>query len=214
MYFLSLHIDGDCSLSKSTENNESKIIISSIYNIYNCQNSLLAYSVGSAIMDKHSMDFKEIHFLKGKHANMFTGTKTGHSVMQSIFKTGGIPMYPFIALNGGESYFIMHLSHESMMDNIAILEKHNKVKSYDYVRVDSGDGIMDISRHLNREINILNLTETERKVILEAMNAGYLNWPRSINLDALAVKFSTSKPTVLYHIRNAERKILSCFISK
>ena len=56
MYFLSLHVDGHCSLAKSTENNQSKIIISSIYNIFNGHNSLLAYSVGSTIMDNHSID--------------------------------------------------------------------------------------------------------------------------------------------------------------
>ncbi len=214
MYFLSLHVDGHCSLAKSTEDNQSKIIISSIYNIFNGHNSLLAYSVGSTIMDNHSIDFKEIHFFKGKHANMFTGTKAGHEVMQSIFETGGIPMYPFVAMNGGESYFIVHMSRESMMNNISIIEKHNKVKSYDYIKIDSGDGIMDISRHLNREINLFDLTDTERKVIQEAMSAGYLDWPRSISLDELAERFATSKPTVLFHIRNAERKILSCFISK
>jgi predicted DNA binding protein len=214
MYFLTLHVDGDCSLSKSTDNNQSKIIISNIYNIYNDQNSLIAYSIGSTIMDNHSIDFKEIHFLKGKHVNMFTGTKTGHSIMKSIFETGGVPMYPFIAMNGGESYFIIHTNRESMMNNIHSIEKYNRLKFYDYIKIDSGDGIMDISRRLNREINFFDLTETEKKVIHEALNAGYLDWPRSISLDELAEKFAISKPTVLFHITNAERKILSCFISK
>ena len=101
-----------------------------------------------------------------------------------------------------------------MMQNIDLIEKNNKIKYYDYITVKSGDGIMDISRQLNREISLLNLTVTEKKVIQEAFNNGYLDWPRTTNLDDIAKKFSISKPTALFHIRNAERKILSGLISK
>ena len=214
MYFLSVHVDGDCSLSKSTENNESKIIISNIYNIVNGTNSMIGYSIGSSINDIYRKDFNTIRFSKGKYADMFAGTKTGHNIMKSIIETGGIPMYPFIAYNGGESYFIMHFEKLSMMQNIDLIEKNNKIKYYDYITVKSGDGIMDISRQLNREISLLNLTVTEKKVIQEAFNNGYLDWPRTTNLDDIAKKFSISKPTALFHIRNAERKILSGLISK
>ena len=39
--------------------------------------------------------------------------ESGHNIMKSIIETGGIPMYPFIAYNGGESYFIMHFERLS-----------------------------------------------------------------------------------------------------
>jgi predicted DNA binding protein len=214
MYFLSIHVDGDCSLSKSTEDNESKIVVSNIYNITNSTNSMIAYSIGSSILDIYKKDFSNIRFVKGKYANMFVGTKKGHNIMQSISETGGIPMYPFIAFNGGESYFIMHFDKTSLLRNLEIIEKNNSVKYYDYIVVNSGDGIMDISRQLNRDINLLNLTATEKKVINEAFSHGYLDWPRTTSLDDIARKFSISKPTALFHIRNAERKILSCFITK
>jgi len=214
MYILSIHVDGDCSLSKSTENNESKIIISNIYNMQNSKNSLIAYSIGSNINNIYHQDFNTIKFIKGKYADVLIGTKKGHSIMESIIISGGIPMYPFIAFNGGESYFIMHFDKESIMKNIGLIEKNNKVKYYDYVNINSGDGIMDISRHLNKEINIIKLTAIEKKIIQEAFDNGYLEWPRNINLDEIASKFSISKPTALFHIRNAEKKILSCFISK
>ncbi|WMT52542.1 hypothetical protein [Ferroplasma acidiphilum] len=65
MYFLSVHVAGDCSLSKSTENNESKIIISNIYNMRDSANSLIAYSIGSDINNIYRRDFSTIRFIKG-----------------------------------------------------------------------------------------------------------------------------------------------------
>ena len=214
MYFLSVHVAGDCSLSKSTENNESKIIISNIYNMKNSANSLIAYSIGSDINNIYRRDFSTIRFIKGKYANMFIGTKKGHNIMQSINESGGIPMYPFIAFNGGESYFIMHFDKSSMMCDLELIEKNNKIKYFDYTSVSSGDSIMDISRNLNQEMNMMRLTPTEKKIIQEAYNSGYLDWPRTTSLDDIARRFSISKPTALLHIRNAEKKILSCFIAR
>ncbi len=214
MYFLSAHVAGDCSLSKSTEDNESKIIISNIYSTNNSINSLIGYFIGSDINNIDRRDFNTIRFVKGKYANMFIGTKKSHNIMQSISDSGGIPMYPFIAFNGGESYFIMHFDKSSMMDNIDLIERNNKIKYFDYTSVNSGDSIMDISRNLNQEMNIIRLTSTEKKIIQEAYNNGYLNWPRTTSLDDIARKFSISKPTALFHIRNAEKKILSCFMDK
>jgi len=214
MYFLSVHVDGDCSLSKSTENNESKIIISNIYNMINSTNSLIGYSLGSDINNTYHEDFSTIKFIKGKYANMFIGTKKGHNIMQSINESGGIPMYPFIAFNGGESYFIMHFDKSSMMHDLDLIERNNEIKYFDYTPVSSGDSIMDISRNLNQEMNILHLTPTEKKIIQEAYNSGYLDWPRTSNLDDIAQRFSISKPTALLHIRNAEKKILASFMER
>ncbi|WP_337861018.1 helix-turn-helix domain-containing protein [Ferroplasma sp.] len=214
MYFLSIHVDGDCSLARATENNESKIIVSNIYNTINGSNSLLAYSVGSDINNSYHLDFNNIKFMKGKYANMFIGTKKGHKIMESIAISGGIPMYPYVAFNGGESYFVMHFSKAAMMENIELVEKNNKIKNYDYVTVNSGDGVLDITKRLNHEINLLNLTATEQKIIQEAFRNGYLDWPRNISLDDLAREFSISKTTVLFHIRKAESKLISCLLSK
>ena len=49
---------------------------------------------GSSINDIYRKDFNTIRFSKGKYADMFAGTKTGHNIMKSIIETGGIPMMP------------------------------------------------------------------------------------------------------------------------
>ncbi|MEM0140196.1 MAG: helix-turn-helix domain-containing protein [Ferroplasma sp.] len=214
MYFLHVHVNGNCSLSKSTGNNESKIIVGSVYQVNGTNNSMLCYSIGSTIQELYSQDFTKIKFIKGDKINMFTGTKKGHGIMNAILDSGGIPMYPFIAHNGGESYSIIHPTMESLQKNLDLIEKNNIISSYDYNRITTGEGLMDITRKLNMDFNFINLTKTERSIIKEAFNLGYLNWPRSINLNGLAEEFDVSKPSILLHIRSAERKIIAAFLSK
>ncbi len=214
MYFLYVHVGSDCSLARSTDDNESKIIVGNIYGINGSKNSIMAYSLGSDIMDQYSRDFESIKFIKGKYMNMLIGTKRGHGIMDSILASGGIPVYPFIAHDGGESYNILHLSRSSLMKNLELIEKNNKIYSFDYNFISSGEDVFNLTRKLSMDFTTLHLTDTERKVIREALNRGYLDWPRSINLNDLAEEFKISKPSVLLHIRNAEKKIISSFLSR
>lgn len=52
------------------------------------------------------------------------------------------------------------------------------------------------------------LTDIEKKVILMAYNHGYLDYPRRITADELAELMKISKVTFLYHLRNAQKKLI------
>jgi len=53
-----------------------------------------------------------------------------------------------------------------------------------------------------------SLTDIEKKVILMAYNYGYLDYPRRITADELAELMKMSKVTFLYHLRNAQKKLI------
>jgi len=61
---------------------------------------------------------------------------------------------------------------------------------------------------ISRIAYISNLTDTEMKIIRTALNQGFYSWPRSFDLMAISNSFNLTKPTVLYHLRNAERNIM------
>jgi predicted DNA binding protein len=213
MYFLSFQSKGDCSLSRSTIDNESKIIMPSI-SLWNDNITLMGYSVKSSIKETYSKDFISIKFTSGKLGDTFFGSKRGHGIIKSIYESGGLPMYPFISFNGSEKYYVMHIDKESLDKNLELVEKTNKIINYDYNIIKSNDAIMDIFKKLNMEINELELTVLERKIISFAFLNGYFDWPRNLNLENLAENFGISKPSTLFHIRNVERKIISCFVAK
>jgi len=54
-----------------------------------------------------------------------------------------------------------------------------------------------------------SLTEWEKKVLSVAYNYGYLDYPRKASADELAELLGISKVTFLYHLRNAQRKLIT-----
>lgn len=52
------------------------------------------------------------------------------------------------------------------------------------------------------------LSEKQKQVIETAVQKGYYNFPRKINLDGLAKNLKLSKPTVQQHLRTAEKKLV------
>jgi len=58
----------------------------------------------------------------------------------------------------------------------------------------------------------LSLTDMERKVLLLALHSGYLDYPKRAKTKDLASLLGISKVTFLYHLRTAEKKILSFYL--
>lgn len=54
-----------------------------------------------------------------------------------------------------------------------------------------------------------DLTNQERRIILEAIRRGYYDFPRKITLSELGKAIGVSKPTLEEYIRKTERKIMS-----
>ncbi|BCU71556.1 helix-turn-helix domain-containing protein [Stygiolobus caldivivus] len=56
------------------------------------------------------------------------------------------------------------------------------------------------------------LTDMERKVLLLALHSGYLDYPKKSKTEDLAKLLGISKVTFLYHLRTAEKKIISMYL--
>ncbi|WP_410767387.1 helix-turn-helix domain-containing protein [Haloferax sp. DFSO60] len=53
------------------------------------------------------------------------------------------------------------------------------------------------------------LSARQAEVIGYALEHGYFDWPRRTTVEAIAAEFDLTRPTVLEHLRKAEKKLLS-----
>ena len=62
-------------------------------------------------------------------------------------------------------------------------------------------------------LNEVSLTDMEKKVLRLALSYGLLDYPKRSKTEDLAKMLGISKVTFLYHLRTAERKILSYYLN-
>lgn len=53
------------------------------------------------------------------------------------------------------------------------------------------------------------LSKRQAEVVGYALEHGYYDWPRETSVESIAAEFDVSRPTVLEHLRRAEKKLLS-----
>lgn len=210
MYFLSISIKSDCGLSRAAQSSEKRIITLNLINKSNL-NNIVAFTTSKDIETLKTgllTDFRRYNILKGKKSSFIFGIKDSHGVVPSILDSASIPLFPFYAENGTETFQLLTPDRETLDVLISYIEKGNKIETTTYERIIDGDSLKKIYGKISRITYISNLTDTEMKIIRTALNQGFYSWPRSFDLMAISNSFNLTKPTVLYHLRNAERKIM------
>nr|WP_323849397.1 helix-turn-helix domain-containing protein [Haloferax litoreum] len=70
-------------------------------------------------------------------------------------------------------------------------------------------GTVDLRKLKPFEGPSTRLSKRQAEVIAYAVEHGYYDWPRKTTVEAIASEFELTRPTVLEHLRRAEKKLLS-----
>jgi len=217
MYFMNFSIKSDCGLSRAASQIGEKIISINAVNSSSNFNYIVAFTLANDVVDikkAFSTDFKNFSIVRGKLYTFITGIKHSHGIIPSITANGGIPLFPTYADGGIEMFNVLLFSKENLDYIIEAVKAHNDVVTMDYIRLRDGDSIIDNIKSLFSDVLITDLTPLEKKIIRAAFTSGFYTWPRQFSLEDISKDTGLSKPTVLYHIRNAERKVMRSLFSK
>lgn len=210
MYYLSFSISSNCGLSAAAEHLQNKIVTLNVINSTDF-NTVIAFTLArdiDAMRNDFAKDFKTVYIARGKKAAFINGTKISHGIVPAMISEQIIPLYPIFAENGSEWFNAIVLEKEHIDNFVALIEKKNNIETLDYERIRNGDSMFSIIKNANRGIFTLELTETERRIVNSSLRQGFFSWPRSYDLTSISREFGLTKPTILYHIRNAERKVM------
>ncbi len=133
--------------------------------------------------------------------------------MAVIGKNGSIPLFPIIASEGMELFSFILVSKKEADASIEMISSGNYVKDKYTKSIDESDILKEMWRPTYFLLT-MNLTESEINSIKGAYDFGLYQWPRLNNLKYLSRYLGLSKPTILYHIRNAESKILDSLFGR
>ncbi|MCY0851667.1 MAG: helix-turn-helix domain-containing protein [Thermoplasma acidophilum] len=211
MYYLTFNIASECGLAEAAASVQSRLLILNVVTDNFTENSLVAISQSNDVvrLKEHLLkDFKTLNIIQQKKYNIIMGKKISHGIMAAIEKNGGIPVFPLQASHGTESFQVIVLEKDNVDLILDAVSRYNNIETFDYTRI--GTSVPDIAAiTASRSADLIfDLTETERNVLSAAYSMGYFSWPRNVDLLELSRHFGMAKPTVLYHIRNAQKKIM------
>lgn len=211
MFYCDIKISSNCGLSKFADFIESTVNVTYVNPLSKGQNLVFSYSKTALKGDQ--LDFQANDFINrtisgvGKFIVM-NSLKKGHGITYSIIENGGIPVFPVVIGSGIENVSCIVQTRETGESILQSIEKkRNHVDDFVISRMTQDD----FTSLMNRNFVPLygQLTTMEFEILRSAVSNGYYQWPREYNLDDIAGRFKIRKPTVLYHLRNAEKKVLS-----
>ncbi len=211
MFYCDIKINSNCGLSQFADFLESTVNVTYVNPLSKGQN--LVFSYAKTPLKNEQLDFQANDFINrtisgvGKFIVM-NSLKKGHGITYSIIENGGIPVFPVVIGSGIENVSCIVQSRDAGELILQSIEKkRNHVEDFTISRM----GQEDFAALMNRNFVPLygQLTTMEFEILRSAISNGYYQWPREYNLDDISGRFKIKKPTVLYHLRNAERKVLS-----
>ncbi|MEM3333716.1 MAG: helix-turn-helix domain-containing protein [Thermoplasmata archaeon] len=210
MFYMTFRIKSNCSLSMAANNVDKNIFSLNVIN-YGTKNTIEAFTMSKNIPEIRKAlrkDFNQISITKDARLSFIFGVKESHGIMSAIIKNSGIPVFPFIAGNGYESFQTLLFSKQDVDTILNAVESKNYIENFEYEKIMNGKLTGNIIKRVNTVLYTSYLSDAEKKTIKKALLNGYFEWPRVVDLSNIASSLKVSKPTVLYHIRNAEKKIL------
>lgn len=176
----------------------------------NGNNYLMSYTPAS---DKKELkkylakDFKRVNIFESKQGLLLYGIKRSHGIMGAMVKYGNIPIFPAFAYNGKETFYFLTEARRKSDLTIEDISQNNAVCNVD-LRPINNQEVFGMASNLSNFYLLSKLTEMDIHILKEALEHGYYNWPRNEDLSTISSSLKLSKPTVLYHLRNSERKIM------
>ena len=203
-------IKSACSLAKAADTIEGTVISLYVYPLKSKLNYVFAIANDNHSGELESIlskDFVSFRISHEKDMLMIQGVKKGHGVMGAMIDSNCIPVFPIIARNGQEFFNYASLFNKASDVLQESIERTNKIETFDFEKTIGNDFITGIPKKWGI-LNSMDLTDTERKLVKAAFKMGFYEWPRVYDLNLMKNDYKLSKPTLLYHLRKAEKKIM------
>lgn len=129
---------------------------------------------------------------------------------ENVFSLEFMPMR--ISIANGFEYWVILIDEEKLSETLRKLMNFDEI-SVEVLSVTNLKSLEEEYEDVVDEI-IRSLSMKQKKVLMEAYNKGYFEWPRRTSVNKLAKSFGIAKSTCLHHLRTAELKIMKRVIEE
>lgn len=216
LYYLEMGVGGKCSIANASGYSPDSILIQNARIIKGNLNHVILTVTkreSDQVLEVIKGDFRsyETSTLKG---NMFVDSyKIGHGMLKAVMNQDVFMLFPIIARNGMENFRLVSRFRADLENIVDKVGRENVVERQIIDRVSISDIISGNILH-SASPSLYGLTDREIETLKVAINSGYYEWPRKNGLEEISLDNGASKVTTLYHIRNAEKKIMETLFRK
>jgi len=196
---LSLFIEGNYGCEITKRHPELQLDIVSGYTEGDAVQGLIKSNCTSEELGELQNEFKafeyvrEVEILESGYMKVVVDS-TEFPLAQLIHEVGAFYIYPIKFSEGREVCTLI-------FENKKELRKVLKQLPYDWKIVRIGN--------INLQFDLEDLTPQQLKAVNLAIEKGYFEIPKKVNLKELSTQMKISRTTFLEHLRKAEKKILS-----
>ncbi len=210
MFLTKMTIDSECGISNASKIIESKIIVPYIYPLTNERSyifSIMKVRRDTPLRKEVLSDFENFNIINNGNFTILDGVKRSHHIISPISGLGGIPIFPLIIEDGKEIISFLTFTKDISEQILEKISEDNHISDAVSNKVDMGSVVQEVTSKLLSNV-FMGLSTMEKDLMETAYSSGFYSWPRESALEDLAVRFKLSKPTISYHVRSAERKIM------
>ncbi|MHB1439880.1 MAG: helix-turn-helix domain-containing protein [Cuniculiplasma sp.] len=216
MYYLEIGVSSKCSIAKASEYSPESIIVQNARIIEGDLNHVILSTVKRDSEQVISVLQNEIRRYESSlyGGNVFIDSyKMGHGMLKAVMAEDVFLLYPIIARNGVENFRLLSRNKSSLDMIVEQVESRNIIENRFSERVSVAEMVTD-NLIKNSTPSVYGLTEREMETLKIAINSGYYEWPRKSDLGMISSGNRASKVTTLYHLRNAEKKIMEAIFKR